>query len=281
VQRSLTPGRTAPARAARREGEEVARSRGVGWLGRSGFAARGLLYGVVGAIAIEIAVGGRGRPAGQQGAMGALAQQPLGKVLLALVAVGLAGFALWRLAHAVVGRGPDESDTALERLAALGGCAVYAGLCAVAVEALFGSQAGGSGETQRTTGGVLGWPGRTWLVGAAGVALVGVGLFQTYRGVSRDFLEESKVEEMSDPARTAFAWTGAFGYLARAAVFGLVGVFLVKAALEFDPNRAVGVDGALAKLAREPYGPALVGLVAAGLIAFGLYSLADARYRRL
>jgi hypothetical protein len=76
------------------------------------------------------------------------------------------------------------------------------------------------------------------------------------------------------------SWIGTFGHLARMIVFGLVGVFLIRAAID-DPNRAVGLDGALAKLEHNSYGPFLLGVVAAGLIAFGLYSLSDARYRRI
>jgi hypothetical protein len=128
---------------------------------------------------------------------------------------------------------------------------------------------------------VLGWTGGTWLVGIAGIALFGVGLYQGYRGVSKDFLDDSKTEEMGPAVRNAMEWIGTFGYLARMVVFCLVGVFLVKAAIEFDPNNAVGLDGALKKLAQASYGPFLLGVVAAGLIAFGLCSLADARYRRI
>jgi hypothetical protein len=86
---------------------------------------------------------------------------------------------------------------------------------------------------------------------------------------------------MSSRVRRAIKWLGTFGHLARMVVFGLVGVFLIKAAIDFNPKKAVGLDGALAKLAHASYGPFLLGLVAAGLVAFGLYSLTDARYRRI
>ena len=128
---------------------------------------------------------------------------------------------------------------------------------------------------------MFGWPAGTWLVGIAGAVLIGVGLFQGYRGISRDFLKDSKTEEMSPHVRRWIEWIGTFGHLARMVVFGLVGVFLIKAAIDYNPNQAVGLDGALAKLANASYGPFLLGLVAAGLIAFGIYSLCDARYRRL
>ncbi len=111
--------------------------------------------------------------------------------------------------------------------------------------------------------------------------LIGVGLYQGYRGITKDFLEDSKTEQMSSRVRTWIEWIGTFGHLARMVVFVLVGVFLIKAAVDYNPSKAVGLDGALAKVDHASYGPLLLGIVAAGLIAFGVHSLSDARYRRL
>jgi fumarate reductase subunit D len=264
------------------EGERVARSRGFEWLARAGFVARGLIYGIIGLLAIKLALGAGGTTTNQQGAMKTIAHQPFGKVLLILVAVGLAGYSLWRLMHALLGHGPEDSDSGFERVAAFGSGIVYAGLCAIAVEILLGSaSSGGSGSTHKETAGVLGWPGGTWLVAIAGVVLIGVGLFQGYRGLSKDFLKDSKTEQMSAKVRNWIEWIGGFGHLARMTVFGLVGVFLIKAAIDYSANQAVGLDGALGKVSQAPYGPFLLGIVAAGLVAFGVYSLSDARYRRL
>jgi len=139
----------------------------------------------------------------------------------------------------------------------------------------------GSKNEHKTAAGVLGWPAGTWLVGIAGAVLIGVALYQGYRGITRDFLRDSKTEQMSARGRKWIEWIGTVGHLARMVVFGLVGVFLITAAIDFDPKKAVGLDGALAKVAHASYGPFLLGIVAAGLIAFGLYSLSDARYRRI
>jgi fumarate reductase subunit D len=264
------------------ESEKVARSRGFEWLARAGFVARGLIYGIIGVLAIKLAVGAGGTTTNQQGAMKTIAHQPFGKVLLILVAIGLAGYSLWRLTHALLGHGPEESDSGFERVAAFGSGIVYAGLCAIAIEILLGAgSSGSSGSTHKETAGVLGWPGGTWLVAIAGVVLIGVGLFQGYRGLSKDFLKDSKTEQMSTKVRNWFEWIGGFGHLARMTVFGLVGVFLIKAAIDYNPSKAVGLDGALAKVSRASYGPLLLGIVAAGLVAFGVYSLSDARSRRL
>jgi hypothetical protein len=263
-------------------GEKVARSRGFEWLARSGFVARGLIYGIIGILAIKLALGDGGTTTNQQGALKTIAHQPFGKVLLILVAIGLAGYALWRFIHVLLGRGPESSDSTFERIAACGSGIVYAGLCAVAVEIILGSgSAGGSSSPSHASAGVFGWPAGTWLVGIAGAVLIGTGLYQGYRGLTKDFLKDSKTEEMGPRVRHWIEWIGTFGHLARMVVFCLVGVFLIKAAIDFDPNKAVGLDGALAKLAHASYGPFLLGVVAAGLIAFGIYSLSDARYRRI
>jgi len=271
---------SATAREARAGGEKVSRSRGFEWLSRAGFVARGLIYGIIGILAIKLALGAGGKTTNQQGALETIARQPFGKVLLILVAIGLAGYALWRLLRALLGHGPEDSDSTFERVAAFASGIVYAGLCAIAVEILLGS-GGSSGNANETTAGVFGWPAGTWLVGIAGAVLVGVGLYQGYRGLSKDFLKDSKTEQMSPQVRRWIEWIGTFGHLARMVVFCLVGAFLINAAIDYNPNKAVGLDGALAKIADASYGPFLLGIVAAGLIAFGVYSLTDARYRRI
>lgn len=276
------PTKPQPVQSAQTSGEKVANSRGFEWLARSGFVARGLIYGIIGILAIKLAVGAGGTTTNQQGALKTIAHEPFGKVLLILVAIGLAGYALWRVMHALLGHGPEDSDSRFERLAALGSGIVYAGLCAIAIEILVSSSSsGGSSNTSKTTAGVLGWPAGTWLVGIAGAVLIGVGLYQGYRGLSKDFLKDSKTEQMSPRVRNWIEWIGSFGHLARMVVYGLVGAFLIKAAIDYNPNNAIGLDGALAKIAHAPYGPFLLAIVAAGLIAFGVYSLSDARYRRI
>jgi Domain of Unknown Function (DUF1206) len=275
------PPKPRPVQRAHEGGEKVVRSRGFEWLARAGFVARGLIYGIIGILAIKLAVGAGGTTTNQQGAMKTIAHQPFGKVLLILVAIGLAGYSLWRLLRALLGHGPEDSDSGFDRVAAFGSGIVYAGLCAMAVEILLGSGSSGSGSAHKTTAGVLGWSGGVWLVGIAGVVLIGIGLYQGYRGLSKDFLEDSKTEQMSARVRNWVEWIGSFGHLARMVVFGLVGVFLIKAAIDYNPNKAVGLDGALAKIAHASYGPFLLGIVAAGLIAFGIYSLSDAHYRRI
>jgi len=259
----------------------VVRSRGFEWFARSGFVARGLIYGVIGILAVKLALGAGGKTTDQQGALKTIAHQPFGKVLLVLVAVALAGYALWRFTRAVLGHGREASDSGFDRAAAFASGVVYAALCAIAVEIIAGADRAGSGGAKKATAGVFGWPGGQWLIGIAGGVLIGVGIYQGYQGVTKKFLDDSKTEQMTRQVRRWITGIGVFGHLARMVVFGLVGVFLIKASADYSPNKAIGLDGALAKLAHQSYGPFLLGVVATGLIAFALYSLSDARYRRI
>jgi len=250
-------------------------------LSRAGFVARALVYAIIGILALKLALGQGGKLTNQQGALHTVAHQPFGKFLLTLVAVGLGGYSLWRLVRAGIGHGPEGSDTGFERLAALASGIAYGALCLLAVEILLGAGGGSSTSPKKAAAGVFGWPAGTWIVGIAGAVMIGVALYQGYRGITKKFLDDSKVEEMGPAVKQWISRLGTVGHLARMVVFGLVGVFLIKAAIEFNASKAVGLDGALAKVVHRSYGPVLLGIVAAGLIAFALYSLSDARYRRI
>jgi len=269
-------------RHAKSAGEGFVNSAAFEWLSRAGFVARAAIYAIIGVLAFKLAIGSGGKLTNQHGALTTVANQPFGSLLLALLAIGLGGYALWRFFRAALGRGPEGSDSGFERLAALASGLAYGALCVLAVEILVGSGSSSSSTNPSSSAaGVLGWPGGPWIVGAAGLVMVGVALYQAYKGITQKFLDDSKTEEMSPGVRKWIARFGTVGHLARAVVFGLIGVFLVKAAIDYDPKTAVGLDGALAKLANQPYGSVLLGIVAAGLIAFAVYSLSDARYRKI
>jgi hypothetical protein len=267
---------------AERAGDRVIHRQAFDWLARAGLVARGVVYGVIGILAVKLAAGSGGRATNQQGALQTIAQQPFGKALLIVVAIGLAGYAAWRLLRAAIGHGTQESDSGLDRVSALASGLVYGALCLVAVEIVAGAGGGGgSGAPSKTTSGVLGWTGGTVLVAIAGGVLIGVALYQGYKGLARKFLEEADSRRMSPPVKRAYESLGVFGHLARMVVFGLTGYGLIDAAVSFDPHKAVGLDGALRELASASYGPLLLGVVAVGLTGFGLFSIADARYRKI
>ena len=265
---------------ARSAGNSFVNSRAFEVLARAGFVARGIVYGIIGVLALDVAVGHGGKLTNQQGALRAVEEQRFGNVLLTLLAIGLGGYSLWRLFRAILGHGPEGADRGLDRLGALGSGIVYAVMCMIAIQLLVGSS-GVTGSAEKTASGAFSWPGGRWLVGIAGLVLIGVGVYQLIRGVRRKFLDDSKTEEMSPSTKTWITWIGTVGHVARAVVFGLVGVFLVKAAAEYSAKEAIGIDGALAKLYNQAYGPWLLGAVAAGLVAFAIFSLSEARYRRI
>jgi hypothetical protein len=252
-------------------------------LARIGFIARGVIYGTIGLLAIQVAIHSSNKRTNQRGAMETIEKQPFGHGLLVAVAIGLGGYALWRFVQAVVGHGPEgggDSST-MGRIVAASSGVCYAAMCALATAILLGASSRSSGNAHKSAAGVLGWPGGRWLVGAAGVILIGVAAYQAYKGLSRKFLKEDKTEQMGPTALRWMTILGVVGHLARMVAFGLIGIFAVKAAIDYAPNKAVGLDGALSKIAHQTYGTVLLFVVAAGLVAFGLYSIADARYRRI
>jgi TRAP-type C4-dicarboxylate transport system permease small subunit len=269
---------------ARSAGTQATHSRAFEVLTRLGFVARGAIYIIVGLLAIQVAMHTSSNArTDQRGAMEVIDHQPFGHWLLIVVAVGLGAYAIWRFVQAYAGQGPEgggDHSTLGRIAAACSGCA-YAALCVLAIAILIGSSSSSSSNTHKQTAGVLGWPGGQYLVGAAGLIFVGVALYQAYKGLSRKFLEEDKTEQMGETTKRVLTVFGVIGYLARTVAFGLIGIFLIRAAVDYKPHAAVGLDGALARVGHHQYGTLLLGLVAAGLIAFGLYSVADARYRRI
>lgn len=273
---------TSPVHAARGAGRGFVHSRAFEVLSRAGFVARGLIYAIIGLFAFKVAVSDTGKLTDQQGAIKTVGNQPFGEVLLVLLAIGLGGYAVWRLFRAALGHGPEDSDDTLERLGGLGSGLVYGGLCIATIKVLTGSSASGSSSNpDKATAGVFDWPAGRALVVLGGLVLLGIGAYQLVKGLRQTFLEELKTEQMSVGMQTWITWIGTVGHVARATVFGLAGWFLLKAAYEYDAKEAVGLDGALTKILRADYGPWLLGLVAAGLLAFGAYSLSEARYRRI
>jgi Domain of Unknown Function (DUF1206) len=269
---------------ARSAGRTTTHSTAFEVLTRTGFVARGVIYAIIGGLAIQIATNTTPKtPTNQKGALETIDKQPLGHWLLIVVAVGLGAYAIWRFVQAYAGRGPEgggDASTFGRISAAASGCA-YLAMCALAVSILIGSSSQSSSSPHKSAAGVLGWPAGQWIVGIAGAIFVGVALYQGYKGVSRKFLDDDKTEEMGPLVKRWITISGVVGHLARMVAFGLIGVFVIKAAVDYAPQKAVGLDGALEKLARQTYGTFLLAVVAAGLIAFGIFSIAEARYRRI
>jgi hypothetical protein len=255
--------------------------RGSGWyeaLARVGLVAKGISYGLVGVLALKLALGSGGDATSRTGALKQVAQQPFGEVVLIALAAGFAAYALWRLIEGFAAPGDDKKKWS-KRLGGIGRAAIYAALTFSALKIVIGAGGGGSQNQQahKTAAVVLAWPAGTWLVGVAGAILVGVGLFQFWRAFSRKF--EERWRGMGRDAKRWFVPLGVAGHVARGIVFGLIGVFVIRAAVDYNPKDAIGLDGALQKLAHASYGPWLLGLTAAGVVCYALYCFVDARYR--
>jgi hypothetical protein len=251
---------------------------------RFGLLAKGFSYILVAVIALKVAVEGDGQTESREGALKTLADEPFGWMLLALVALGFASYAIWQLVRAIFDR-DDEGDDPIgigKRLGQAAKAVLYGALAFITASFLFGSESSSSGGGQaeeKATAVVLDWPGGRWIVGAAGLAIIGAGVFNAYRALSGSFREKLREEQMSGAERPWYTAFGVFGHLARAVVFGMIGFFVLRAAYQYDPDEAIGLDGALQKLAGETYGPFLLGAVALGLGAYGLFCLVEARYR--
>jgi uncharacterized protein DUF1206 len=252
-------------------------------LARIGLVAQGFSFALVAVLAIELALGKGGKATDREGALQTLARGGLGRIVVLALAIGFGAYTIWRLAQVFLGHDVEEEGGRKQwgkRLSSLGKAAIYGALCASAVSILLGSE-GGSKKEQKATKDILGWPGGRWIVAAIALGVAGAALWNLYRAVSGKYKDSLKTGQMS---ATELKWTSriAFaGLLSRAVVFGLISWFFFKAAAEYDPDRARGLDGALRKLAAAPSGTVLLAVVAGGLFAFGLFCLIQAKYREV
>jgi hypothetical protein len=265
--------------------ERAARSPWARALARWGLVARGVLYALVGILALKVALLGRGATPDRESALRSIADQPFGRLLLGAIAVGLAGYALWQLARAALGgnlEGGAEDEGMFRRIGYAARGLFYGAVFVSTTMLVIGADGGGDKQKEdKATAYVLDLPGGPFLVAGIGLGFVGAGLFNFYYGVTRKFRENLKLVKMSAAEDKAYTVVAIVGLVARGVVFSLIGLFLLRAAYEYDPKEAVGIDGALAELAQASYGPLLLGLTAAGLFAFGLYSFIQARYREV
>jgi hypothetical protein len=266
---------------ARYAADAAAQSEPIGWLGRIGLLAMGISYGLVAVLAIKLALGGGGETEDRGGALDTIAQDGLGRVVVLLLAIGFAAYAIWRVAEAVFDRGGEgkQAKGLAKRAGYLGRALIYAVLCVTAVSVLLGSS--GESNEKEETAHVLDWPAGRWIVAAVGAGLLAAAGWNFFRGLTQKFTEELNTSEMSALEKRLVTVVGVAGVVARGVVFSLIGIFLIKAAVEYDPQEAIGLDGALNKLIAQDHGRFLLGVVAAGLFAFGVFCLFEARYRRV
>jgi Domain of Unknown Function (DUF1206) len=250
-------------------------------LARAGLAARGVIYILIGWVAILVALGQSSRQADQQGALQLLAGQPYGLVSLWLLGIGFAGYALWRLSEAAFGV-TGEGSGAGPRLKSLVRALVYAGFAYLTLKVISGTGGSQTRKQQDLSAQVMrhGSGGR-WLVGIAGLIIVIVGVALVVEGIRRKFLKHLQTAQMSARTRRIVEWLGVIGTAARGVVFALAGVLVVEAAVRYKPSKAGGLDKALLTLRNQPFGEFLLILAALGLIIFGIYGLCEARWRKV
>lgn len=257
-------------------------------IGRVGIAARGVIYASVALMAFQVASGDQGKEIDRQGALEGVSHQPLGEALLVLLAGGFVAHVAWRVMKAITGasEGRDDEDGSKEtgrRILDLGRAAIYVSLTVTTIRVLNrDSDSGSSDERAKSFSAELmsNSLGR-WLVIAIGLGLVVTGIVLLVRAGRQKFEEHLDLGEMSTWQRTWLPRLGTVGYGARGVVAALVGAFVVQSGVTFDPHKAEGISGALNRLANRPFGPGLLTAVGLGLLAFGLFSFVEARYRKV
>jgi Domain of Unknown Function (DUF1206) len=249
-------------------------------LAKAGLAARGIIYILIGWVAVLVALGQSSHEADQQGALQLLAGKPYGSISLWLLAIGFAAYALWRLSEAAYGVAGD-GKRAGPRLRSLARAAIYAFLAYLAFQVISGARGSQSGQQQDVTAKVMQHPGGRWLIGIAGLVVVIIGLILAMEGVHRTFMKYLRTSQMSPRTRRLVKVLGMIGTVARGVVVVLVGILVIDAAVTHNPASSGGIDKALLTLRDQPAGPILLLLVALGLVIFGLYGLCEARWRRV
>lgn len=253
-------------------------------LARVGYASRGVLYIIIGSLALALALGSGGDTTGSRGALQTIANQPLGTAALVVIALGLAGYALWRISQAVANPEHLESDLkgVIRRVGYAIRAVIYGALAVAAIRVALGNSSGSSsGQEDSWTARIMELPAGRWLVGLAGAIVIAYGIHRLIQAWRADIGKHMRLAEMSQETSRWVIHVSRFGIAARGVVFVIIGWFFVQAAIQYDPSEAGGVAEALNALARESYGPWLLGIVALGLVAFGVHSLLQARYRRI
>ena len=251
-------------------------------LTRLGYGIKGLIYSTIGLLAIQGALGKGKSPADQLGAIQSFSELPFAQVLLWVVLIGLISYSLWGVIRAIMD--PFHKGTDTEGLLTRGGylvsAATYASFVIPTYRLISGGSSGSGGSQTRLVAQIMSMPMGRILVGVVGVAAIGAGLYQVYAGLRSRFEKQFKTYALSAEQYRLAIRIGRFGTIARGIVFAIVGFFFALAAYTANPGQAQGIDGALKYLARQPYGLWLMGIVAVGLIAFGIYSLMTAAWFR-
>jgi hypothetical protein len=262
---------------------QAGQSASLALLAHAGLIAYGVVHIVIGCLALQIAwSASASKSADVSGALRTLADQPLGKILMCLVAIALVALALWQASEVIWGYRELQGLKRVQKQITSGAKAViFAALGVNAALVALGSGSSSSQSQEQATSGVLAWPGGHVIVVGAGLFILGVGVASVVKGVRKSFTEEIDTSSMSKVAREGVARLGQVGYVAKGLALGVVGGLLGYAALTFDPQNAPGLDGALHTIVAQPLGRFLLTAIAVGFAAFGVFALLESRYRRM
>jgi Domain of Unknown Function (DUF1206) len=274
------PSISSPSRSVSASARRASDSRAAQGLARAGLAARGIIYILIGWVAILVALGQRSGQADQQGALQLLVGKPYGLVSLWLLGIGFAAYALWRLSEAALGV-TGEGNGAGPRLKSLVRAVIYAGFAYLTFQVISGTQGSQTKKQQDLTAKVMHHAGGRWLVGIVGLIIVIAGLSLVVEGIRRKFMKFMQTSRMSLRTRRIVERLGMTGIVARGVVFALAGVLVVEAAVTYKPAKAGGIDKALLTLRNQPFGEFLLFIAALGLVIFGVYALCEARWRKV
>ena len=246
--------------------------------GRVGLIAYGLVHLTIGWLALQLAFGDRTGSASAEGAIHELAQQPFGKVVVWLVAVGMFLLTVWQGIEAIFGRREEEGLTRVrKRLSSAGKAVVYAVIGVSAVQVAVGSGKS-KGGTDSTTAKVMALPAGQLLVGVIGLAIIGIGAYFVVIAWTDKLYTKLDAKGKAGVSGTAYLWLGRVGFTAKGVAFGIVGGLFVYAALTHEANKSGGLDQALVKVLGQPYGPAMLAAIAVGFGCFGVFCFARARH---
>jgi hypothetical protein len=260
----------------------AADSKPLEYLARGGFITYGVIHLLFAWLALQVAFGHSGQEGDQNGALKSLAGNGFGKALLVVIVIGMVGLAIWQAVEAAVSHsGPQDKTAIAERVISGIRAITYLWLAWTAAKIVIGADSSSANSSQSKSSTVMSHSGGRFLVGLVGLVIIGVGIGLAVNGVLKKFEEHLKTEQMRPSVRKTTRRLGIAGYVAKGAAYAIAGILVVIAAVKYDPNKARGLDSALKTLAGHSYGPWLLGLIALGFAAFGVFCFSQAKYRKV